>query len=57
MASRSIKINIIDNIGFISMRVCRCRWFSQPVQETVIQSRRGGVTKIASRWGREKRHT
>ena len=27
----------------------RC-WYSQE-QETVIQSRRGGVTKIASRWG------
>ena len=25
-------------------------WYSQE-QETVIQSRRGGVTKIASRWG------
>ena len=28
----------------------RC-WYSQE-QETVIQSRRVGVTKIASRWGR-----
>ena len=48
LSSTVISICIYFDIG-IGMKVCR--WWYSRVQETVIQSRCGGVTKIASRWG------